>query len=241
MHIVNYQDLDRILQKFPFSYQSLDGDGYILNVNKNWLNLMGYADENEVIGKNILNFLAPKEIAKLEFNFSLLIERGEIHVAEYEIIRKDGNHIFISLDGIVDYDEHGNVLRTHCFLRDITNDKKMYKKINKSRQRAELYLNLAGVIIVAINKEGIITLMNKKGYDVLEYNEGELIGKNWFKTCLPPRLKEEVYDVFKSLMNGEIEPMEFYENPILTKNEEEKIIAWHNTVIYDDSGKIRAH
>jgi len=238
MHIVNYQDLDRILQKFPFSYQSLDGDGYILNVNKNWLNLMGYADENEVIGKNILNFLAPKEIAKLEFNFSLLIERGEIHVAEYEIIRKDGNHIFISLDGIVDYDEHGNVLRTHCFLRDITNDKKMYKKINKTRQRAELYLNLAGVIIVAINKEGIITLMNKKGYDVLEYNEGELIGKNWFKTCLPPSLKEEVYDVFKSLMNGEIEPMEFFENPILTKNEEEKIIAWHNTVIYDDSGNI---
>ncbi len=108
----------------------------------------------------------------------------------------------------------------------------------KPKGRAELYLDLAGVIIVALNKDGIITLMNKKGYNVLEYDDGELIGKNWFETCVPTYLREQIFDVFRSLMRGDIEPVEFYENPVLTKNNKIKIIAWHNTLLYDDDGNI---
>ncbi|MFX1338565.1 MAG: ATP-binding protein [Promethearchaeota archaeon] len=104
--------------------------------------------------------------------------------------------------------------------------------------RAEQYLDLAGVIIVALNKKGIITLMNKKGYEILEYEKGELIGQNWFETCVPPHLRDEIFGVFKSLMRGEVEPVEFYENPVLTKDNIVKLIAWHNTLLYDDEGNI---
>jgi len=235
---MDIQDFNRILQKLPFGYQSLDENAVILNVNDKWLNLMGYDDKKEVIGKKITNFLVPEEIDKFETNFALFKQKGEIHVRQYELIKKDGTHIFASVDGIANYDEDGKFLQCHCFLRDITNEIKANQKIRKTRERAELYLNLAGVIIVALNKDGIITLMNKKGYEVLEYEKGELLGKNWFSTCLPLQLRDQVYNVFKSLMSGDVEPMEFYENPILTKNDEEKIIAWHNTLIYDDNGKI---
>lgn len=238
MTMMDIQDFNRILQKLPFGYQSLDENGFILNINDKWLNLMGFDDKEEVLGKKLTNFLIPEDNDKFETNFSLFKQKGEIHVNQYELIKKDGTHIFASIDGIASYDEDGKFLQCHCFLRDITNEIKTNQKIRKTRERAELYLNLAGVIIVAINKDGIITLMNEKGYEVLEYQEGELLGKNWFSTCLPPQLRDQVYDVFKSLMNGDVEPMEFYENPILTKNDEKKIIAWHNTLIYDDNGDI---
>jgi len=39
------------------------------------------------------------------------------------------------------------------------------------------------------------------------------------------------------LMKGEIEPVEYYENPILRKDGEECIIAWHNTILKDPEGK----
>jgi diguanylate cyclase (GGDEF)-like protein/PAS domain S-box-containing protein len=39
-------------------------------------------------------------------------------------------------------------------------------------------------------------------------------------------------------MAGVIEPYEYSENPVLTKSGEERIIAWHNTVITDDTGTI---
>jgi len=51
------------------------------------------------------------------------------------------------------------------------------------------YLDLAGVIIVAINRDGIITLLNKKGYELLAYNEGELMGKNWFQFTFSDELR----------------------------------------------------
>jgi PAS domain S-box-containing protein len=37
-------------------------------------------------------------------------------------------------------------------------------------------------------------------------------------------------------MKGEIEPVEHFENAVLTKSGEERIIAWHNTIIRDKQG-----
>ncbi|GAG04132.1 unnamed protein product, partial [marine sediment metagenome] len=39
-------------------------------------------------------------------------------------------------------------------------------------------------------------------------------------------------------MAGNIEPVEFYENPLLTKDGEERLIAFHNTVIRDQADQI---
>ncbi|MFX1365236.1 MAG: PAS domain S-box protein [Promethearchaeota archaeon] len=104
--------------------------------------------------------------------------------------------------------------------------------------QAELYLDLVGVIIIALNRNGEITLLNKKGYEVLEYKEGELIGQNWFEKCIPPRLKDQVSRVFQKIMKGEMKAVEFFENPIVTKKGEEKVIAWHNSVLYDGAMNI---
>ncbi|MFX0004124.1 MAG: PAS domain S-box protein [Promethearchaeota archaeon] len=121
---------------------------------------------------------------------------------------------------------------------DITKRKKATNKLKKARERADMYLNLAGVILVALSKDGTITLMNKKGYKILEYEEGELDGQNWFENCVPSRYKEQVFKVFMQLMKGQTKPVEFFENPIRTKNGMEKIIAWHNTILYDKNGNI---
>ncbi|MFW9988221.1 MAG: PAS domain S-box protein [Candidatus Odinarchaeota archaeon] len=102
----------------------------------------------------------------------------------------------------------------------------------------DIYLDLVGVIIIALNQKGEITILNKKGNEILEYEDGELIGLNWFDKCIPSRFRAKVFKVFQKIMHGEKELVEFFENPVLTKNGEEKIIAWHNTIIYDDNMNI---
>ncbi len=57
-------------------------------------------------------------------------------------------------------------------------------------------------------------------------------------TFIPERIRDEVKATFAKLMVGEIEPVEYFENPILSKSGEEKIIAWHNTLLRDDAGNI---
>ncbi len=77
-----------------------------------------------------------------------------------------------------------------------------------------------------------------KGGEVLGYSKGELLGEDWFKTCLPPEQAAPVREVFDRLMAGELEPVEEYQNPVRTRSGEERLIAWHNAHRVDADGKI---
>ena len=44
-------------------------------------------------------------------------------------------------------------------------------------------------------------------------------------------------EVFQSHMAGNTQLFGYYENSILTKNGEEQVIAWHNTLVRDSQGR----
>lgn len=121
---------------------------------------------------------------------------------------------------------------------DITERKQTERRVRQERDRAQKYLDIAGVIMVVIDADQKVSLVNKKGCGVLGYEEKDIIGKNWFNTFIPERIRDEVRTVFDKLMAGQIEPGEYFENPILTRSGEERIIAWHNTVLADEAGNI---
>ncbi len=124
--------------------------------------------------------------------------------------------------------------------RDLTKHKGLWGRLREERNKAQQYLNIAGVIIVAINEEGTVSLINKKGCGVLGYREEEIIGKNWFDLCVPEDVREERKDTFKRVMADKEQEVEDYENIILTKLGEERIVAWHNATLRDGSGRIVA-
>jgi PAS domain S-box-containing protein len=114
----------------------------------------------------------------------------------------------------------------------------MMEILQEEKDRAQNYLDIADVILVAIDAEQKVSLINKKGCEILGYKEEEIIGKNWFENFLPKQVRGEVNAIYKKLMSGEIEPVEFAENLVLTRSGNEKIIAWHNTLLKDEAGKI---
>ncbi len=130
----------------------------------------------------------------------------------------------------------------HRFFRKTGNAvwlrKQEQETLLQSEQKAEQYLDIAGVIILALDMDGNITLINKRGLEVLGYRREELLGKNWFKTCLSDRFRNEIAGVFGQLMRGEIKPVKFYEYQVLRKNGEERTISWYNAVSRNSSGKI---
>jgi len=113
--------------------------------------------------------------------------------------------------------------------------------LRKERDRAQQYLDVAGVMFVAIDADGKVTMINRKGCEVLGYPEEEIIGKNWFDNFLPSRVRKEVKSVAQKLLSGEIEATEYYENPVLTRSGDERIIAWNNVLIKNADGKIIGH
>ena len=61
---------------------------------------------------------------------------------------------------------------------------------------------------------------------------------NWFDNFVQEKIRTEVKTVFAKLITGDNCLLEYYENPVLTKDGKERIIAWHNAMLRDETGKI---
>ncbi len=125
-----------------------------------------------------------------------------------------------------------------AFALDITDIKTAQEAIKKERDQVQKYLDIAGVMLGVLDRNGTITLMNKKGFEILEYSEEELIGKNWFDNCLPKEIIPEIKNFFNETMKGDQKNIEYYDNPILTKHGKTKLIAFHNTVLTNNNLEI---
>jgi len=90
----------------PLSYHSLDENGYFIEVNQTWLDTLGFLRE-EVIGRWFGDFLAPDYRDHFTKNFPCFKETGEIRGIEFEMVRKDGTTIIVSLNGKISRDEYG--------------------------------------------------------------------------------------------------------------------------------------
>ena len=110
--------------------------------------------------------------------------------------------------------------------------------VREDKNKIQNYLDIAGAILVVIDANQTVSLINKKGCQILGYEEKEIIGKNWFDTFIPEGIREEFRMTFKSFMKGETNPVEYFENPVLTKTGEERMIAWRNAVLRDGKGKV---
>ncbi len=121
---------------------------------------------------------------------------------------------------------------------DISVRRQAQEALLRERDRAQNYLDVAGTIFVALDTEGRVTLANKKCCQVLDYAEGEILGKNWFETFLPESHRQEVGQVFRKLVGGELDLLEYFENPILARDGKERLISWHNAYFLDETGRV---
>ncbi len=109
------------------------------------------------------------------------------------------------------------------------------KQLEMEKNKLKKYLDISDIIFLVLNPNGEIISINKKGYEFLGYNEDEVIGVDWFDDHL---IGDELKEHFLNVMERKNELVENHENVILTKHGEEKLIAWHNTVLKDEEGNI---
>lgn len=106
------------------------------------------------------------------------------------------------------------------------------------RDRAERYLDVAGVLIAGIRTDGTIERVNRTGCLALGYAETDLVGKNWFKTLVPPHLRPRLEANFRRLMEGASPPPREERGSLLARGGEEIGVIWRNTIVRDDDGQI---
>ena len=112
--------------------------------------------------------------------------------------------------------------------------------LTRERNRAQRYLDVAGVVMLVVDADQRVSLINRKGCELLGGSEAEILGKNWFDNFLPADAREEVRAMFARLMSREMDLPEYYRNPVVTLDGEQRLIAWHNTLLEDEAGNVIA-
>jgi PAS domain S-box-containing protein len=226
----------RVIASCTCAWESWIGcDGKLIWVNSTVEHMTGYS---------------PYECIKMEdYPFPIIAPEDRIRMAEvfesesandveFRVQKKDGSVIWVAISWQPIYDNADKWLGYLTSVRDINKRRQAEEALRKERDKAQKYLDIVGVMILALDANQTVTLINKKGCDVLGYNEDEIIGKNWFDDFLPDNIKDDVKSVYNKLMAGEIEPVEYFENPVITRNGTKRTILWHNAILKDESNHI---
>ncbi len=209
--------------------------GAILEVNRKIEELTGRSAK-ELIGMPLPDLHPHHDSDLCRKMLKQALGAGEAFSRDLCILHGDGRDIPVEISTSITAVGGRNIVQ--AIFRDITLRKAAEAAERKEKERAAQYLDIAGVILVVLDRSGIVSLINRKGSEILGYPEEEIIGQNWFDRFIPERLRSELHAVFSRLMNGEERAVENYENPILRKDGTECLIAWHNTLIRDEHGRV---
>lgn len=228
----------KFFQHQPDYCYMVSPEAKILDVNKSALEALGYEKE-ELIGKPLVTIYAPENHSKMKELFTKWVVSGSLHDEEMTIIAKTGERRNVLLSAESIHDEHGRLQYSVSVQRDITEHKKVEEKIKMEKEKAQRYLDITPSIILALDSNGNISLLNEKGKEILECENKEVTGTNWFDTFIPENIRDEIREVFRKLMNDKIDFVENYENEIITLKGSKRAIHWYNTHLRDQKGKIK--
>lgn len=175
--MVEDEEAFKLFDLAPLPYQSLDGDGNIVEANRAWLALLGYT-RDEVHGTWFGDHLTVQSRELFKKRFGVFLAQGEVRSVEFTMIRKDGSRVLVNINGRIGYDEVGNFRQTHCIIHDITEKRRAEEDLaNSEKQFRGLFeSSIDGIIYSDIN--GTILTVNPATCAMLGCDKGELLGKN---------------------------------------------------------------
>ena len=200
--------------------------------------LLGYTPQEWLADPKLWsNTLHPEDRPQVLQQVAHTDQSREPFEMEYRMIARDGHVVWVHDQIVLVNDLEGNPQFWQGIMLDITERKQADIALQKEKDRAQQYLDIAGVIFLVLAGDRKVILINKKGCETLGYPEQDIVGQNWVDHFLPQGERNRTGEAFDQIMAGQIELLEYHENPILTKSGQERLVAWHNSALTDESGR----
>jgi len=163
-------------EQLPLSYQSLDGDGLILEVNRIWTELLGYR-RDEVVGKWFGHFLDAEGVESFNETFPCFKERGTVHGVRLRMVKKSGESMEISLEGKASYHPNGRFKQTHCVFYDVTERNRQEEILKENERRVSQIIEGSPVPMFVLNSRHEVTHWNKACARLTGVDAEEMLGR----------------------------------------------------------------
>ena len=233
------ETLQLILDYAPIGIWLQDGKGKIAFVNKAFCQATGIPDAQFLSVEHYVELIPDEFRPQCLASDAKALASAGVSVTHQRLPFVDGQIHDFRVIKAVKRNAEGEPVALVGLSLDISEEIRQEQALLLERDSTRNIMATVEAMIVALDTEGLITLVNRKGCQVLGYVEDELIGKDWFATCLPRSIDvDQVREVFKMQLAGNLSGSEYYENPVRTRSGEERLIAWHNSTIRDKDGNV---
>ncbi|MCX6677129.1 MAG: PAS domain S-box protein [Methanothrix sp.] len=235
------KDLEDIVNRSPIVVLLWRNEvGWPVEMVSENVNIFGYSADDFISGRiHYADIIHPDDLRRIENEVCQhTVQDDGKFVQNYRIITKDGQIRWVEDRTTVRQNPSGEITHYQDIIVDVTSRMQAEEALRQEKELAHLYLDIVGTIIISISSDHTVSLVNQAGCHLLGYREDEIIGMNWFSRFLPEQVKEDVEEIFDLLMAGIIDPVRYVEGKVLTRDGEERIVAWHNTILRDEAGNI---
>lgn len=199
---------DVILEAMIDGVCVVDISGCLVQCNAAYAKIHGINDPAEIVGKNITELIAEREIPRVMDEFKKHLETGARTNLEFFIKDRNNKEIPIQINSKVLKDEKGKIVGAIAIMRDITEPKQAQEKLIESEKKYKDLFNFSNDTILIVDLSERIIDVNNTACERYNYKRDEFqkmtlqeIDSPEFAKRVPEKikmLKERGYAVFES-------------------------------------------
>lgn len=231
-------------KKSNFNYTIYD---VLESIHKEDLNQVNHVVKEAIRGKKINDFtcriINTKNQVK-HIKTSILLKRNskgkvtKIYGTTQDItalVKSEEKLKLLNQDLITGIDSRTRDLQRalRAYEKEIDERKLLELDLKLERNKLNSYLDVMEAILVVIDDAARVSLINKKGAEVLGYKQHNIVGKNWYNLAIPKKESAKLKKIFSEIKKGNITKFGINENHILSKTGEERLILWKNSLLKD--------
>ncbi len=163
--------------------------------------------------------------------------KPEVKKSEIESLKEYNAVLFRKLeDKLIQTEQSDKKLKQYALEieQNIQKLKISDENLRQTRNYLDNLINFANAPFIVWNPQFKIIRLNRAFEDLTGYNSNELLGQN-LEMLFPDSSKKESFLLIEKTLGGE--HLESKEIPVLTKQNDTRIILWNSAPIYDKDGK----
>ena len=210
--------------------------GRVVYANRLCEHIMGYTKKEFYSADfNFRNLIASESLPIIEKMFAGHIKGREQRPVEYKLITKKGEKLDVVISAkLVDYHGDKAILG---IITDVSSYRNVEFVLERERDLQKMYLDVADVILVALDTRLKVTAINKKGYELLGVDECDIVGKDWINSFIPKEDREKVRISLEGFLEENVKHESYEEGPILCRAGDCRFIRWSRRFLTGKHGE----
>ena len=121
-------------------------------------------------------------------------------------------------------------------VQDMTEQVQAEATLKMERDRAKMYMEIAAILFVVVDRNGAVTQINRSGCEILGLKREAILGRVWADVFVPESCRAETRRLMLQMARGSLDGWETHESKILDAHGQTRHIVWRNALLFAEDG-----